>query len=158
MCSDKTSNIAVAQSWYSMATTEKGSQKSKRFETEDIQQYKAVEMEEDRMTVDEINDLQVYMCNNLYTEKSPNKTDSVRKRNMFGEDNSFHFILLWYSRTYLTLSMCILIHLGDLINDGFTDDDKQKFKEEKRVLITVGVRELELRMRISKSEGGYEGA
>jgi len=50
------------------------------------------------------------------------------------------------------------VYSGDLIKDGFTVNGKQKFKEERRVLITVGVRELELLMRKPKSERGFEGA
>ena len=71
-------------------------EKRKKFEQEDIREYRAVEIEEERMKYpdDEINDLQEYMCNNLHTRNSPNTEDTLRKRDRNGNVSSILVLLV----------------------------------------------------------------
>ncbi len=53
----------------------------KRFKEMNMQDLRAVEEEADRLKFPdkEIDDLQLYMCDNLYTRDSPNEKDTLRK-------------------------------------------------------------------------------
>ena len=62
-------------------------EKRKRFEEMNMQDFRAVEEEADRLKFPdkEIDDLQSYMCDNLYTRDSPNERDTLRKRDIHGK-------------------------------------------------------------------------
>jgi hypothetical protein len=65
----------------------KAGEKRKRFMELDLSEFKIVEEEEKRWkySTEEIEDLRRWMCDNLYTRKSPNAKDTIRKRDLNGK-------------------------------------------------------------------------
>ena len=93
--------ISGGSAWCILKNT---GEERKKFEEEDIQQFRAVEIEEDRLKFpeEEINDLQHYMTNNLYTKNSSNTDDTIRKRDIHGK---FSYVII----------ILQLLHLSDLV-------------------------------------------
>ena len=65
----------------------KAGQKRKRFEEEELREFRCVDEEAKRWKYNEsdIVELRKYMCNNRYTKDSPNTKDTVKARDIYGE-------------------------------------------------------------------------
>jgi len=62
----------------------KSGEKRKRFEMEEMSEFRMVEEEEERCkyTDKEKHDVREWMCKHLYTRMSPNKKDTIRQRDL----------------------------------------------------------------------------
>lgn len=65
----------------------KAGEKRKRFETEELTEFRMVEEDERRCkySPEEIEELRAYMCDNFYTRNLPNAKDTLRERDINGK-------------------------------------------------------------------------
>ena len=95
--------------------------KRKRFRDNEVSQFRLADKEKKRWKCSdgEMEDLREYMVENTYTRASPQKNDTLTKRDINGEKEQISLFIIIREKTFSTTSFTIplLRHVGDGVVD-----------------------------------------